>query len=185
MDNSQAGDKPLCAFLVAVTTKKAHGGYAPSEAGGVNRGPYCAASSFARATKPGRAALVTDDELVNATGPGRESDAHDGADVGVRRGDQDVLVEALLRLDRLDEQHAVDEVLDRGVGGSGVEVLAESGPQAGALALCVIVEAGSTELALTIELLDEGVDDLAGRICRQFLAFGLGGVRQIPCGSSA
>ena len=79
----------------------------------------------------GLAAGISDDVLRRATGPRREADAHDRADVGVGGRREHALVEALLGLQRLGEQHPVDHVLQRWLRGAGLERLAQPGPQAG------------------------------------------------------
>src|SRR3954447_8494400 len=106
--------------------------------------------------EPGDPALVTVDVLEHAPGPAGEADAHDRADVGVGDRLDDALVEALDRLDGLDEQHPLLEVpqrdprrvLDRR------ERLAQAGPQPRAPAVRVLVEPLALELAGALVLVE-------------------------------
>src|SRR5204863_7623277 len=63
----------------------------------------------------GRAALVAVDVLEHSAGPAGEADAEDRADVGVGNRLDHALVEALDRLDRLDEQHPLLQVIEWGL----------------------------------------------------------------------
>ena len=73
----------------------------------------------------------------------------------------DALLDAPGRLDGLDDEHPLGELVQVDVGGVALhrEVLGEPGPQAGALARLVVVEeAGALEPAGTAEL-DHLLDD--------------------------
>src|SRR5690606_35073159 len=89
--------------------------------------------------------LVAVDVLEHAARPAGEADAEDRADVRVRDRLDDALVEALHRLDRLDEQHPLLEVLERDVEVVAAEGLLQPRPQPLALAVLVVVEARAGE----------------------------------------
>src|SRR5699024_5337658 len=74
-------------------------------------------------------ALVLVDVLRDATGPRRETDSEERADVGVRGRADNSLVEATYRLDRLHEQHAFLQVDERHVAATGIEGFAKPWPQ--------------------------------------------------------
>src|ERR1700729_3060951 len=61
----------------------------------------------------GQTPVVSVDVLQDAAGPARETDAHDRTDVGIGDGFDHALLQAPDRLDRLDEQHPLLEVLQR------------------------------------------------------------------------
>src|SRR5690606_24716475 len=123
-----------------------------------------------------QASLVLVDVLDHATGPRRETDAHDRADVGVLDGVEHALVEALHRLERLGEEHALLQVLERHVAAARVEGLPQARPQPRPLALVVVlVETGARRTALTVVLVDHPVDDGLGRVCLPRAARGLDG----------
>src|ERR1700758_2334279 len=88
---------------------------------------------------------VTNHELRRAAGPRRESDPHDRPDVGVRRRRQHTLVEALLRFQRLGEQHPVDHVLQRWPRLPGLKRRLQTRPQADPFAVGVLVETGALQ----------------------------------------
>src|SRR3954454_11721339 len=99
-------------------------------------------------------ALVAVDVLEHAAGPAREPDAHDRPDVGVGHRLDDALVEALDRLDGLDEEHALLEVGERHVEVLTAEGVAQALPQPGALAVLVLVEPGALQAARAAELVE-------------------------------
>src|SRR5436305_8271706 len=101
--------------------------------------------------EPREAAFVAVDVLQHAARPAREPDAHDRSDVGVGHRLDDALAEALDRLDRLDEQHALLEVLEGDVEVGAPEGVLQALPQPGALAVGVLVEAGAGQAAAAVE----------------------------------
>src|SRR4051794_7048475 len=124
--------------------------------------------------EPGQPALVAVDVLEHAAGPAREPDAHDRADVGVGDRLDDALVEALDRLDGLDEEHALFEVDERPVEVVAPERVLQARPQPGALAvLAVLVEAGAGQAPAAVELVEHAVDDLRRRVLLERDALGL------------
>src|SRR3954452_24985334 len=104
------------------------------------------------------------DVLGNPAGPRREADAEDRADVGVRRGRQDPLVEALDRLERLGEQHPLLRVDEGDSIWAAAEVLDQTWPQPESLALLVVIEAGARAAPLATELLDHPIQDGVARM---------------------
>src|SRR5215218_8952917 len=110
--------------------------------------------------------LISVDVLEHAAGPAGEADAHDRADVRVGDRLDHALVEALDRLDRLDEQHPLLEVAqrDRRRVRDRRERLAQALPEPGALAVGVLVEAAALELAGAVVLVEHRGDDLLGRV---------------------
>src|SRR5699024_6012518 len=128
----------------------------------------------------GRASVVLD-VLAGTASPRRETDAHDGADVGIRVGHQHALVDALLGLQSLGEEHALHQVdQSRALGGDGLQAVAggrglgvrdgggpaaqlvpQAAPQTGAAALLVVlVEALALELARAVVDVQHLVHDL-------------------------
>src|SRR3954447_25067394 len=102
----------------------------------------------------GQAALVAVNVLDPAPGPAREADAEDRADVRVGDRHDHPLVQALDRLDRLDEQHPLLEVAQvdlRGVADDR-ERVAQPAPQPRAPAVLVLVEPGALEATRPREL---------------------------------
>src|SRR5205823_5327954 len=103
-------------------------------------------------------AVVAVDVLEHSTGPAREADAEDRADVRVGHRLDHALVEALDRLDRLDEQHALLQVFERDVELAAAERLGEARPEPRALAILVLIEAGALQAARPVELVEHAVD---------------------------
>src|SRR5687767_1502047 len=90
-------------------------------------------------------ALVAVDVLQDAAGPAGEADTHDRADIGVGDGLDDALVDALDRLEGLDEEHALLQVLEVDRGGilDRRERVAQARPEPRLLAVRVLVEPGA------------------------------------------
>src|SRR5215468_10497754 len=109
---------------------------------------------------------VSVDVLQHATGPGREADAHDGADVRVRHGGDDVLLQAPHRLDRLGEQQPLLQLLQVDVGGLAAhrELGRQAGPERDALTVLVVEEARTAQASRAAQL-DHPVDNHLAGMC--------------------
>src|SRR5690606_30238848 len=96
-------------------------------------------------------ALVLVHVLHHTTGPRRETDPEDRADVGVLHRVEHAFVEALDRLQRLGEQHPLLEVLERHVSAAAAPGLPQPRPQSDPLAvLVVLVEPGTEGTTLAV-----------------------------------
>lgn len=118
----------------------------------------------------GRAARVLPDVADHPSGPGREADAEDRADVGVGLGTQHPLVEAAQRVQRLGEEHPLLEVGEghrpTSVGGQ----VGKAGPEQAAGALVVGVEAAPGGTPRPVVRVDQLVDEPMRRQRQELLA---------------